>query len=133
MRLPRNAPADLRSREPNPTLTTTPYHPYPQPLSTNNRYSGVVPVGPYAQAWQGVQKSNAVAGVGRFWARYGYLNLTAQSLNVEFPTKANPMGTYRGPGIANGPSEAAAAMIRAPQKDTRPIGIRVLSRLSGKG
>lgn len=123
-------PPVLASREPAPVATPTPYRPYPWPASTNYEYSGVVPVGPYTKAWQGVQKANAIAGVGRYWARYGYLNMSAQALTVAFATKTNPMGTYRGPGISNGPTEAAAAMITAPVPP-RSIGSRVLKILGG--
>ena len=121
-----------QSRAPDPHLTPTPYIPRLYPDSVDWEYSGVVPVGPLPGPWQGVQKANAVANVGTLWARFAYLPLTAQLTTAPGAQKTNPMGRYRGPGIANGPTEQAAAMVST-GAGGQSLGRRVMSRLKVGG
>ena len=99
------------------------------PLAPNYGYSGAVPLGPYSQAWQGVQKVNAVANVGMKWATYEYLNLTAQARRTEFIQMNNRTATLIGPGIMTAPREAQAANFRSGVPSSTQHHNAVLRRL----
>lgn len=111
-------------------VTTHPYHPYPYTVAPNAYYSGTVPLGPYSQAWQGVQKTNAIARVGTRYAMHDYLIPGAHRASTTFIQKNNPTGTYIGPGIANAQAHAAAARFAA-RTPKQSIGASIMSRLRG--
>lgn len=94
---------------------THPYVPFPANINPNYEYSGTIPVGPLSQAWQGVQKINAVAGVGTLNAFYFYRVPSALRYSTSVINKNNPTGTYIGPGLITGPIRAREAMLPGSQ------------------
>jgi hypothetical protein len=116
-------------------VTTQGYTSFPIQIHPNDRYVRVFPEGPYTQAWEGVQKINAVASVGKLRTAIYNPNGMAnpfQTSKMAVPVVGNnvwgPGSIGTGPAIYGADPNYGQADYSAPYQS---LVSRILAKLRG--
>ena len=113
-------------------ITDRPYAQMAINIHPNDLKRRVPPGGPLSQSWQGIQKSNPIAGVGHHFMELSYNPLQSERLMYGVINRNNPTPSFFGSGPAPSAAQQQMALDQYANPKAPSVVRSILSRLMGR-